>query len=209
MKNKWDSIIRKSLLNSANEIKRIAHSFDGVSFANIINMIMGGSGNIVVTGAGVSGVAARKIVHAFRSQELPAFFLSPADALHGASGVIQKDDLFIVISNGGKSKEINLLTNIAKKRGAVVLSVTSDPDSELGKMSDELLIISVQQESDSLNLLATASINCVIAVFDAICRVIMVERHFTKQNFAIIHPEGRVGEQILVDKQKEIPCLSE
>ncbi|MBN2861111.1 MAG: SIS domain-containing protein [Sphaerochaetaceae bacterium] len=156
--------------------------------------------SILVVGVGTSGVVAQKIVHALRCQQYPAHLLSPGDALHGASGVIQKDDLMIVISNGGMSETVNSSAIIAKDRGAVIYAVTSQEDSILATIADYLLLVEVNRESDYSGILATASILCVIALFDAIISILEEKRHFTIEKFSHIHPSGKVGKDILLDR---------
>lgn len=155
--------------------------------------------SILVVGVGTSGVVAQKIVHALRCQQFPAHVLSPGDALHGASGVIQKGDLLIVVSNGGMSETVNTAATIAKERGAVIYAVTSQEDSTLAKLADHLLLVKVNRESDYSGILATASILCVIALFDAIISILEEKRQFTIQDFSHIHPSGKVGNDILSD----------
>lgn len=197
MKNKWNKIITDSLTIGSGEIRRIIDSYDQNRIEKIISMILDESrNNILLTGAGTSGTAALKIVHSFRCQELPAFFISAEDALHGASGAVQERDLVFVISKGGESKSINKFAEIAKQRGAVVVGITNEKKSTLGQLSDEIMLLNVKQESDSLNLLATSSHLCVVSLFDAICRVIMVERGFSGESFLYIHPEGEVGSKL-------------
>jgi D-arabinose 5-phosphate isomerase GutQ len=142
---------------------------------------------------GTSSIAAKKIVHGLRCQGLPAFFLSSEDSLHGASGAVKAGDLFIAISNGGTSTAVNQSTKIAQERGAFVIAITADEGNPLAMIADSLVIVKVQQESDYIGFLATSSILCVIALFDAVCSVIMAEKNFTKEKFSRIHPEGKVG----------------
>lgn len=194
--HEWKKEISRSLTNTAQAISALAELRSFERFESVIVSILHAQGNIIVTGAGTSGVAARKVVHTFRCQEIPAYFLSPIDALHGASGSIQSGDMLIGISNGGATKAVNDIVTIAKGRGAVIIGVTADLSSELAELSDTVLHISVEQESDASNLLATASISCIIAAFDAIGSVIMKEKHFSPDSFAQIHPEGKVGEML-------------
>jgi D-arabinose 5-phosphate isomerase GutQ len=182
-----------SLLNTAHEIERLAAHVDRSSLEKLTGSILDCKGTIILSGAGTSSIAAQKIVHSLRCMEFPSYFLDPLDALNGAAGSVQNKDLVIVISNGGETRDVNLFARIAGERGAYVYAVTKSQDSELAGIADEVFIISVEHESDAEDLLATASISCVIAVFDAIGTVLQTERHFSKQRFAYIHPEGSVG----------------
>ena len=206
MKPERKAILKRSLWISSQEI---AHLIDSINYYDInflVEKILKTSsvGNILLSGVGTSGVAAHKIVHSLRCQNLPAFFLSPGDALHGASGVIQPNDLYIVISNGGTSDTVNKSAKIAKEREAFVIAITGDCESELCRIADAKVLVKVEKESDYMGLLATSSILCVIALFDAVSSVIMSERHFTKEMFSHIHPEGKVGQVILKKHIEEL-----
>lgn len=203
MKQEHEEVFCNSLRIASQEIQRLAETVDRKQIELLTGEILKRSqtGSILVIGAGTSGVAARKIVHGLRCQEFSAHFLAPSDALHGASGAVRKDDLVIAISNGGTSDAVNKTVDIARQRGAHVIAVTAMSDSPLAAMADDLVIVDVEQESDYAGLLATASILCVIALFDAVISVIMAERNFSTEAFGRIHPDGRVG-STLADKQK-------
>lgn len=204
MKERYRTIIRNSLTISSNEIERLIANSNYEELEMLLELLLQSSesGNILVTGVGTSGVAAQKIVHSLRCQQLPAHFLSPGDALHGAAGVIQTGDLVIVISNGGTSVTVNQTAEIAKKRGAKVVAVTAQKESPLSKIADNLVMVRVEQESDYAGILATASILCVIALFDAVISVIMAKQNFNTEGFYEIHPDGRVGHEILRTKSR-------
>lgn len=198
MKEEFQNIITRSLSISSQEVGRLIANANFDELDRLLEAILkrSKSGNILLTGVGTSGVAAQKVVHSLRCQQLPAHFLSPGDALHGASGVIQSGDLLIVISNGGTSDTVNKTAEIAKTRGAEVLAVTAQKTSELAMIADDVLLVRVEHESDYAGLLATASILCVIALFDAVVSVIMAKRNFSAEGFSQIHPDGRVGHEI-------------
>ena len=198
MKEEHKQILVKSLTITSQEVERLRTSVNFEELDMLLDAILkrAETGNILLTGVGTSGVAAQKVVHSLRCQQLPAHFLSPGDALHGAAGVVHSGDLLIVISNGGNSHTVNKTAEIAKKRGAQVLAVTAQKTSELAQIADDIVLVRVENESDHAGLLATASIICVIALFDAVSSVIMFERNFSKEGFSQIHPEGRVGFEI-------------
>ena len=198
MNKERKTIIDSSITIAARELDNLSKSVDNEAIDTLIEHLLCTSkvGNILVSGVGTSGIAANKIVHSLRCQNLPAFFLSPGDSLHGASSAIQPNDLLIVISNGGTSDTVNKTAKIAKERHARVIAVTANKESELARIADNIVFVKVEQESDCLGLLATSSILCVIALFDAICSVIMSEKHFSKEEFSHIHPDGKVGQMI-------------
>ncbi len=203
MKETWKDELIRSLSVTADAVEAMRDMTEVDQFGPIIRLLLETCGSVVVTGAGTSGIAARKLVHTLRCQDISSFYLAPSDALHGASGAIRESDSLIAVSNGGETKEVNAVVQIARNAGAKTVAVTADARSELAMLSDHLLQIVVEKESDTSNLLATASINCVIAAFDAIGCVIMQEREFSLRRFAQTHPAGRVG-RVLNDQDKEL-----
>jgi KpsF/GutQ family protein len=154
-------------------------------------------GKILTAGVGTSAAAARKIAHSLCCIERPALFLSPGDAVHGGLGAVQPEDVVIAISKGGQTREIvNVLPAIRAKR-ARLIGVTENPDSVLARHSDLVLRVKVAREPDAFNMLATASTMAVIAVFDAVCIALMEVTGYTKEQFALIHPGGAVGDRLL------------
>ncbi len=153
-------------------------------------------GRIVTSGVGTSGVAARKIAHSLSCIERPAFFLSPADSVHGALGAAQKGDVAILISKGGGTTEILNMIPGLKKKGVFVIGVTENTSSSLATQSDLLLRVRVVREADPFNMLATTSTTAVVAVFDALCIALMYITGYTMEQFAIIHPGGEVGQRL-------------
>jgi KpsF/GutQ family protein len=163
----------------------------------IIGTCKNNNGRVITMGVGTSATAARKIAHTFSCIEIPSFFLSPADSIHGGLGVVQTNDIVIAISKGGNTKEIINVIPPLKKKGIKLIGVTENEDSILGKECNLLLKVKVKREADEFNMLATASTIAVIALFDAIAVALMKYTNYTKEQFAIIHPGGAVGERLL------------
>jgi KpsF/GutQ family protein len=155
------------------------------------------NGRVITMGVGTSATAARKIAHTFSCIEIPSFFLSPADSIHGGLGAVQTNDIVIAISKGGNTKEIINVIPSLKKKGIKLIGVTENEDSILGKECNLLLKVKVKREADEFNMLATASTIAVIALFDAIAVSLMKYTNYTKEQFVIIHPGGAVGERLL------------
>lgn len=153
-------------------------------------------GRVLTTGAGTSGVAAMKIAHTFSCIEIPAFYLSPAEAVHGGLGALQKEDVVIAVSKGGDTGEILRLLPAVKARKAVLISVTEKEESQLGLSGDIVLKVRAAREPDPFNMLATASTLAVLAVFDAIAIALMRATGYTKDRFAVNHPGGEVGRRL-------------
>lgn len=195
---------RKKIWNSAKKVWEIESatirdldtlvSMD--ELAACAKLILGCKGKIVTSGAGTSGAAAKKISHSLSCIERPSFFLTPSDAVHGSLGAVTSDDLAILISKGGNTKEIVNLIPALKTKKTTFIGVTENYGSELAKTCDQVLRIKIKKEADSFNMLATSSTLAVISVFDAICISIMQISGYTKDRFAVIHPEGAVGERL-------------
>ncbi len=181
-------------------LKNISTSIDDASFLKCVKIIAGSKGRIITSGSGTSGAAAKKISHSLSCIERPSFFLSPSDAVHGALGSVQEDDVVILVSKGGNTTEVSKMIPGLKKKKAFIIGVTENDRSALSVKSDLLLKICVAREADDFNMLATTSTMAVIAVFDAICICLMEYMDYSKEKFAIIHPEGAVGKRLLKKK---------
>lgn len=192
----WESVSN----TWAVEAKAIENLIGSVSKDRIIEtvrLIGDCKGKIVVAGCGTSAAAAKKIAHSLCCVERPATFLSPADAVHGALGLLQKEDVFILISKGGNTREILSMIPACKTKGARLIGITENPASVLAREADILLEVKVDKEPCPFNMLATASTMAVIAVFDAICIALMHYTNYTREQFAVIHPGGAVGDRLL------------
>lgn len=187
----------QTLAIEARSIEAQASLLDMDQAFSVAEAIANCRGKIVLSACGTSGVAARKIAHTLSCVECPALFLSPVDAVHGAIGVLQREDILILLSKGGKSEELIRLIAPCRTKGTLLIGVSENPAAPIAKESDIFLRIQVEREPDPFNLLATASTLSVIAVFDAIAIAIMRWKGYTKDQFAVIHPGGAVGEQLL------------
>lgn len=155
---------------------------------------------IFFAGVGTSAAAARKAAHSFSCVEFPSAFLPPADAVHGGLGVVQRGDVVILISKGGNTAEIIHMIDSLKVKKAFVVGVTEDLNSKLGVQADLTIKIKIGKEPDSFNMLATASTMAVIAFFDAMAIYLMEVSGYTKEQFAVIHPGGAVGDRLANQK---------
>ena len=183
-----------------NEVSLLSVEYDVEKTDLLIDTLMKtkNSGHRIFTsGTGTSAAAAKKIAHTFCCIDFPAMFLSPSDSLHGGLGTIQKSDVVILISKGGSTNEITSMIDGIKQKHAIIVGVTENADSMLGKSCDILVLIHISSEPDMFNMLATASTMKVVAYFDAIIVILMVESEFTREQFALIHPNGAVGDRLL------------
>jgi D-arabinose 5-phosphate isomerase GutQ len=189
-------LLRNTWAREAEAVAGLAETVDYGAIEAVIDAIAGCKGRVITVGAGTSGAAARKIAHSLCCIERPALFMSPADAVHGGLGVVQPGDVVVAISKGGNTREIaNMLDAVAAKR-ATLVGVTENGESLLARRSDIWLKVRVAREPDEFNMLATASTMAVVAVFDAICIALMRRTGYTREQFAIIHPGGAVGDRL-------------
>jgi KpsF/GutQ family protein len=180
----------------AQALSALHRSVDPEALRRCVEMIAGCTGRIVTAGVGTSAAAARKIAHSLSCIERPSFFLSPGDAVHGALGAVQTGDVAILISKGGGTREILSIIPGLKAKRVAIIGVTEKEDSILARESDLLLRVAVENEADTFNMLATTSTMAVVAVFDAVCIALMKHTGYTREQFAVIHPGGAVGERL-------------
>lgn len=198
-----DKIMTKAsyVWNTASKaLKDLVHNIDDDSFLKCVKVIAACKGRIITSGSGTSGTAAKKISHSLSCIERPSFFLSPSDALHGALGSVQRNDIAILISKGGRTTEVTKMIPALKRKKAFIIGVTENDKSTIAAKSDLLLKIKVAKEADDFNMLATTSTMAVIAVFDAVCICLMEYMGYSKEKFAAIHPGGAVGKRLLKEK---------
>lgn len=189
--------MRSTLRQESESVGNIFEKLDMDAAEQLVEMLCALEGRVVTAGCGTSGAAAKKIAHTLNCVDCPAAFMSPADAVHGGMGTVREGDVAILLSKGGATPEITQLVPGLKSRGAKIVAVTENEDSELANSSDLLLKIHVESEPDKFNMLATASTLTVIAVMDAIAICVMDRNGFSREKFAVIHPGGAVGRRLL------------
>ena len=151
---------------------------------------------IGAAGCGHSGIACQHFAHLMCCIERPARFISPAEAVHGALGYIQKGDVLLWASRGGKTDELIPIVNICKGKGATIIGVTENLSSPLAEMSDILLAMKVTRECDKYNCQGTTSFAVTSAIFDALQAALIEYTDFKNEKFAVIHPGGAVGKRL-------------
>ena len=154
------------------------------------------AGRIAASGCGHSGIACQHFAHLMCCIELPARFISPAEALHGASGFLKKGDVMVLASRGGKTAELLPILEICKQKGVTVISITEDPESPLALGADILIKMHVERETDKYNSQGTTSFVVLSAIFDALQTALIEETDYKNEQFAVIHPGGAVGERL-------------
>ena len=166
-------------------------------FAAAVQTLDDCTGRVIVTGMGKSGIISRKIAATLASTGTPAFFLHPAEAVHGDLGVIQGDDVVVALSHTGETGEILRLLETIKRVGAHVICLTGAPDSTLGQAADVTLDCGVRVEACPLNLVPTASTTAALALGDALAMTLLVKKGFREEDFASLHPGGGLGKRLL------------
>lgn len=189
-----NSVITKEIESLLNLREHITES----SYNRAVDLISNCIGKVIVTGVGKSGHIASKIAATMASTGTPAFFVHPGEACHGDLGMIEQDDLVIAISHSGESSEIMTILPICKKKGNVIISITSNPNSSIAKISDVHLNTYVKDEAGALNLAPTCSTTVTLVLGDAIAMALAERKNFTQYDFAVSHPGGALGKRLFV-----------
>lgn len=167
------------------------------SFEKAVDVLFACKGRVVVSGMGKSGLIGRKISATFSSTGTPSFFLHPAEALHGDLGMLARGDAMLTVSYGGETEEIIQLLEALKRLEMPLVTLTGCAQSTLAKASDVVLDVGVKEEACSLNLAPTASTTVAMAVGDALAVSLLEKRNFRHDDFAALHPAGRLGKKLL------------
>ncbi len=187
---------RRVLRIEAQAIEDVLARLDN-SFARAVDLLFACKGRVVVAGIGKSGLVGRKISATFSSTGTPSFFLHPAEALHGDLGMLARGDALLAITYGGETQEILNLLESLKRLEIPVVTLTGNPKSTLAEASEVVLDVSVKEEACSLNLAPTASTTVAMAVGDALAISLLDRRGFQHDDFAALHPAGRLGKKLL------------
>ncbi len=177
-------------------LERLAGA-EGKAFEQAVERIAACTGRVVVTGMGKSGIIGQKLAATFASTGTPSFFLHPAEAAHGDIGMLLQGDLLLALSYGGETEEINQLLPASKRLGITIIALTGNLKSTLAQAADLVLDISVEREACSLNLAPTASTAAMMALGDALAIALLERRGFREEDFARLHPGGRLGKKFL------------
>jgi len=165
-------------------------------FEKAVELLYACKGRVVVTGLGKSGLIGRKIAATFASIGTPSFFLHAAEALHGDLGMLTADDVLLAISSSGETEELIELLESVKRLGIHLITLTARPRSTVATASDIVLDIAVKEEACSLNLAPTASTAAAMAMGDALAVSLLDRRGFKEDDFATLHPGGRLGKKL-------------
>jgi arabinose-5-phosphate isomerase len=167
------------------------------NFEKAVDVLFACKGRVAVSGMGKSGLIGRKISATLSSTGTPSFFLHPAEALHGDLGMLARGDAMLAVSYGGETQEIIQLLEALKRLEMPLVTLTGCAQSTLAKSSDVVVDVSVKEEACSLNLAPTASTTVAMAVGDALAVALLEKRNFRHDDFAALHPAGRLGKKLL------------
>ncbi len=182
----------KVLKIEAEGIAKLAERIDE-RFEKLVELIFHSKGRLIISGIGKSGLVGRKIVATLNSTGTRAFFLHPAEAMHGDLGMVGEDDIFIALSNSGETEELNVLVPSIRKIGCTIIAMTGNVNSSLAKQSNIVIDVGVEKEACPLGLAPTASTTALLAMGDALAVALINKKHFKTSDFRKIHPGGALG----------------
>lgn len=189
-------LARKVLRTEAAAILALVERI-GPEFEAAVQLLHGCRGRVILTGIGKSGLISRKTAATLSSTGTPAFFLHPAEAIHGDLGVLREDDVLVALSHSGETGELTRLIESIRRIGARLLAITGNPASTLARAADITLDCSVAEEACPLNLVPTASTTAALALGDALAMALLVRRGFREEDFASLHPGGKLGRRLM------------
>jgi len=188
---------RRVLAIEARAVQALIDRLDE-QFNKAVDLLFQCKGKVVVSGMGKSGLVGQKIAATMASTGTPAFFLHPAEGIHGDLGMVGRKDVVIAISNSGETQEILQLLPYVERMGIPVVSMTGRMTSTLAKNSDVTLDVSVSEEACPMGLAPTASTTATLAMGDALAVALLQKRGFKQEDFAQFHPGGTLGRRLLV-----------
>jgi len=187
---------RRVLKIEAQAIQDVLARLDD-NFERAVELLFACKGRVVLSGMGKSGLIGRKISATLSSTGTPSFFLHPAEALHGDLGMLARGDALLAVSYGGETQEIIALLEALKRLEIPLVTLTGNQKSTLAESSVVVLDVSVKEEACPLNLAPTASTTVAMAVGDALAVSLLEKRNFRPDDFAALHPAGRLGKKLL------------
>jgi arabinose-5-phosphate isomerase len=198
-------IDREAVLTQARETLAIeSHAIEclitrlGDEFVRAVEALLSMRGRAIVCGIGKSGAVGRKLAGTLASTGTPAYFMHAAEAVHGDLGMLNPEDLTVLITNSGETEEIVRLLPLIKRRGAGIIAIIGRRDSTVGRAADIILDASVEREACPLNLAPTSSAIAELALGDALAMALMAARGFSVDDFGATHPGGQLGKRVLL-----------
>ncbi len=192
------AIARDVITAEAEALRALAASLDGATFGRAVDLLLACKSQVVVTGMGKSGHIAAKIAATLASTGTPAFYLHPAEALHGDLGMVTAQNVVLAFSQSGATDEIVNILPYLKTLRVPLVAITGNVQSLLAQHADLVLLSSIESEACPLNLAPTNSTTAQLALGDALAIALMKRRGFTSEDFAMRHPLGALGRRLLV-----------
>lgn len=183
-------------------------------FVDAVELIATCNGRVVTMGLGKSGIVCRKISATLASTGTPSFFMHPAEAIHGDLGMLVTGDVVLAVSNSGETEELIRLLPSIKRIGAEIVAITGNPASTLARGADHHISAAIPKEACPLGLAPTASTTATLALGDALAMALLVRKGFREEDFAFLHPGGKLGKRFLrvrdlMHKGNELPLVRE
>ena len=169
----------------------------GADFTAAVELLHACAGRVVFSGMGKSGIIARKLAATMSSTGTPAFFLHPAEAIHGDLGVVRAEDIVVALSYSGETEELVRLLEAIRRTGAKLIAMTGESQSTLAQAADISLSCHVAEEACPMNLAPTASTTAALAMGDALAMALSQRKGFREEHFASLHPGGRIGKKLM------------
>ncbi len=176
-------------------IEKMADYFDENAYSKAVELLKNAE-RIGATGCGHSGIICQHFAHLMCCIDQPAKFISPAEAVHGGTGFLQKGDVCVFASRGGKTKELLPILDICKAKGVKVITITENLESPLAEGADVVLKQYVNRETDKYNCQGTTSSTSLAVIFHVLQTALIEETEFKNEQFALVHPGGAVGERL-------------
>ena len=189
-----DSAMNAFTIESESLLKT-AEVLDRKEFARAVE-VLSKAERIGAAGCGHTGIACQHFAHLMCCIERPARFISPAEAVHGGLGFLQKGDVILLASRGGKTDELMQIADVCRQKGVTIIGVTENTSSLLAEKSDIVLAMAVTRECDKYNCQGTTSFAVTSAIFDALQTALVEVTGFLNESFAVIHPGGAVGKRL-------------
>jgi arabinose-5-phosphate isomerase len=196
MSDTYLSEVQQVLRIEADAIAQTASRLDAAAVERVVDLLARCEGKLVIFGVGKSGIIAQKIAATMTSAGTAALYLHPSDALHGGLGILQANDVVIVLSNSGETDEIVAMLPYLKNRALPIVAIVGNLNSTLARSADVVLDASVDKEACPLNLAPTTSTTVALAIGDALAMTVMKIKGLTPDKFAVNHPAGRLGKRL-------------
>jgi len=196
MPTNYFSEVQALLKIESDAIAQTATRLDPVQVEHVIDLLAECRGKVVILGVGKSGIIAQKIAATMTSVGTSALYLHPSDALHGGLGIVQAEDVVIVLSNSGETDELVAMLPYLQNRDVKIVAIVGNVNSTLARRAHAVLDASVDQEACALNLAPTTSTTVALAIGDALAVTLMKVKGLTSDDFAVNHPAGRLGKRL-------------